>query len=54
MSLPATAHWRYGWHAAPGTPEHKLTDFYLKPQDWSTFSLGKEKVGPKEIGLKGR
>ncbi len=35
MSLPATAHWRYNWHAAPGTPEHELTDFYLKPKDWA-------------------
>jgi len=49
MSLPATAHWRYNWHPAPGTPEHELTEFYLKPQDWSTFSLEKEKVEPKEI-----
>lgn len=34
MSLPATAHWAYDYHPEPGTPEHALTDFYLKPQDW--------------------
>lgn len=34
MSLPATANWRYDWHPKPGTPEHKLTSYYLQPQDW--------------------
>lgn len=34
MSLPATANWKYDFHAEPGTPEFELTDFYLKPQDW--------------------
>ena len=34
MSLPATAHWRYDWHPPEGTPEAKLTEFFLKPQDW--------------------
>jgi coproporphyrinogen III oxidase len=34
MSLPATAHWAYDYRPEPGTPEHTLTDFYLKPQDW--------------------
>lgn len=34
MSLPATATWRYNWRPEPGTPEHELTEFYLKPQDW--------------------
>ena len=38
MSLPATATWRYNWHAEPGTPEHELTDFYLKPQDWANMT----------------
>lgn len=39
MSLPATAHWRYNWHAAPGTPEHELIDFYLKPRDWANENV---------------
>lgn len=34
MSLPATAQWRYDYHPEPGTPEHELTHFYLKAQDW--------------------
>lgn len=34
MSLPATANWAYDYRPEPGTPEHRLTDFYLKPQDW--------------------
>ena len=34
MSLPATARWKYNYRPAPGTPEHELTDFYLKPRDW--------------------
>ena len=34
MSLPATAHWAYDYHPEPNSPEHTLTDFYLKPQDW--------------------
>ena len=38
MSLPATAQWRYDYHPEPGTPEHELTDFYLKPQDWVGMS----------------
>jgi len=31
MSLPATAHWRYDWHPAPGSPEAALAG-YLKPR----------------------
>ncbi len=34
MSLPATAHWAYDYRPEADTPEHELTDFYLKPQDW--------------------
>jgi len=40
MSLPATAHWRYDWHPEPGTREHELTDYYLKPRDWAGMSAG--------------
>ena len=37
MSLPATANWKYDFRAEPGSPEHELTDFYLKPQDWANM-----------------
>lgn len=34
MSLPPTVAWEYNWRAEPGSDEEKLTDFFLKPQDW--------------------
>lgn len=34
MSMPPIATWRYNWHPEPGTPEAKLYDVYLKPQNW--------------------
>ncbi|MEK6748477.1 MAG: oxygen-dependent coproporphyrinogen oxidase [Pseudomonadota bacterium] len=34
MSLPPLVKWRYNWHPEPGTPEAKLYDVFLKPQDW--------------------
>lgn len=34
MSLPPVVYWQYGKTFEAGTPEHKLTDYYLKPQDW--------------------
>ncbi len=34
MSMPATAIWKYDWQPAPGSPEEKLSQFYLHPQDW--------------------
>jgi coproporphyrinogen III oxidase len=33
MSLPPRAEWRYDYHAEPGSPEAKLSE-YLKPRDW--------------------
>jgi coproporphyrinogen III oxidase len=35
MSLPPLVAWRYDWHPAPGSPEARLTEFFLKPQDWA-------------------
>jgi coproporphyrinogen III oxidase len=34
MSLPPLVKWRYDWRPAPGTPEAKLYDTFLKPRDW--------------------
>jgi coproporphyrinogen III oxidase len=39
MSLPATAKWEYNFKADFGTPEHELTDFYLKPQNWAEMGI---------------
>ena len=37
-SMPPIAIWKYNYIPAPGTAEARLTDYYLKPQDW----LGKQ------------
>ena len=34
MSLPPLVKWRYDWKPAPGTPEAKLYEIFLKPRDW--------------------
>ncbi len=34
MSLPPLVKWRYNWQPEPGTPEAKLYERYLKPQQW--------------------
>lgn len=34
MSLPPVVHWRYNWQPEPGSPEEKLYELYLKPQNW--------------------
>ncbi|MEO1244979.1 MAG: oxygen-dependent coproporphyrinogen oxidase [Pseudomonadota bacterium] len=38
MSLPPLVRWEYDWQPDPESPEAKLYDEYLKPQDW----LGEE------------
>lgn len=35
MSLPPLVKWRYNWTPEAGTPEAKLYDHYLVPQDWA-------------------
>ena len=35
MSLPPLVAWRYDWQPAPGTPEARLYDVFLKPRDWA-------------------
>ena len=35
MSLPPLVRWDYDAKPAPGSPESRLTDFFLKPRDWA-------------------
>ncbi|GAM27298.1 hypothetical protein SAMD00019534_104730 [Acytostelium subglobosum LB1] len=39
MSLPAVAKWKYNYTPTPDTPEHKLTDYFLRPQDWINMDI---------------
>lgn len=34
MSLPPLVRWEYGYQPEVGSPEHKLTDYYLSSRDW--------------------
>ncbi|WP_105167182.1 oxygen-dependent coproporphyrinogen oxidase [Pseudoalteromonas sp. T1lg23B] len=34
MSMPPLARWEYNFKPVPDSPEAKLYEFYLKPQDW--------------------
>ncbi len=34
MSLPPVVRWGYDWQPEPGTPEARLTDYFLKDRDW--------------------
>jgi coproporphyrinogen III oxidase len=34
MSLPPLVRWEYNWQPNPGSPEAKLYEHYLQPQDW--------------------
>ena len=34
MSLPPLVRWDYDYHPQPGTPEAKLTQYYLQGRDW--------------------
>jgi len=33
-SMPPMAKWIYDYQPEPGSPESKLTEYYLKPQEW--------------------
>jgi coproporphyrinogen III oxidase len=35
MSMPPQAAWRYDWKPEPGSPEARLYERYLVPQDWA-------------------
>jgi coproporphyrinogen III oxidase len=37
MSLPPLVSWRYDYQPKPDTPEARLYDIFLKPQDWVNF-----------------
>ncbi len=34
MSLPPLVRWEYNWQPEPGSPEARLTEYFLKPRDW--------------------
>jgi len=34
MSLPPKVEWHYNYQSPPGSPEARLTDYFLKPRDW--------------------
>lgn len=36
MSLPPIVRWEYDWHPAPGSPEAKLYESFLRPRDYLT------------------
>jgi len=38
MSLPPLARWEYDYQPEPGSPEERLTSYYLVPQDWLGLS----------------
>ena len=35
MSMPPLAKWAYGYSPEPGSPEARLTEYFLKPRDWA-------------------
>jgi len=35
MSLPPLCRWVYDFQPEPGSPEEKLTEYFLKPRDWT-------------------
>ncbi|MDE0820266.1 MAG: oxygen-dependent coproporphyrinogen oxidase, partial [Opitutales bacterium] len=37
MSLPPLVRWIYNWEPDPGSPEARLHDIFLKPQDWANW-----------------
>jgi coproporphyrinogen III oxidase len=39
MSLPPLVRWRYNWSPAPGSPEARLYDEFLRPRDWAAGVL---------------
>jgi coproporphyrinogen III oxidase len=34
MSLPPVVRWGYDKHPEPGTPEARLTEYFLQERDW--------------------
>ena len=40
MSLPPLVRWDYGITPAPGSPEARLHEVFLKPRDWADAAAG--------------
>jgi coproporphyrinogen III oxidase len=40
MSMPPLAKWAYGYRPEPGSPEARLTEYFLKPRDWAGSATG--------------
>ncbi|MEM9313024.1 MAG: oxygen-dependent coproporphyrinogen oxidase [Pseudomonadota bacterium] len=40
MSLPPLVRWEYEYHPEPGSPEARLTDYYLTGREWLAASEG--------------
>lgn len=38
MSLPPLVRWDYDWHPEPGSPEARLYEVFLRPQDWANHT----------------
>jgi coproporphyrinogen III oxidase len=38
MSMPPIVKWRYDWTPEAGSPEAKLYERYLVPQDWAAMA----------------
>ena len=38
MSLPPLVRWEYGYTPEPDSPETRLYDVFLKPQDWVNWA----------------
>ncbi|RMF20096.1 MAG: oxygen-dependent coproporphyrinogen oxidase [Gammaproteobacteria bacterium] len=34
MSMPPLVRWDYNWQPEPGSPEARLTEYFLQPRDW--------------------
>ncbi len=40
VSMPPLARWEYNWNPEPGSPEERLTDWFLRPRDWLALAEG--------------
>lgn len=45
MSMPPLARWEYDWHPAPGSPEARLYEEFLRPRDWLRELQGSDSAG---------
>jgi coproporphyrinogen III oxidase len=39
MSMPPRVRWEYNWQPPAGSEEARLTDYFLKPQDWANLTV---------------